>query len=433
MVVTGGGTGGHVYPGLAVAEVLRRNYDVEILWIGSAHGLEARLVRESGIAFASVPAGKLRRYFSTRNLLDVFSVVAGFFRAIALLGSYRPDFVFSKGGYVSVPPVVAAWFLGVPVATHESDLVPGLATRLNAPFCTTVFLPYDQTARRFTTAPGRLFGAVIKVLAVFRRRRRRGAQPLHRRNTGGLRTRVVVSGNPVRLDLAEGDAEAGRRLAGADPAAPVVLVLGGSQGAEQINTAVADIIEELCRAAVIVHQHGRGKASHGGRVKLLSAGEGKLFSAGEGKLLSAAPRERSGTTGALNPTFARRYRPMEYIGAEYPDLLAAADLVISRAGAGTLWEIASAGKASILVPLVSGSRGDQVGNAELFARAGASVVLNGERVDSASLLDRARRLLADEELRRRMGAAAAGFTHGNAAFTIADHIAKSLEDPCPLG
>ncbi len=435
VVVTGGGTGGHVYPGLAVAEVLRREYNVEILWIGSARGLEAKLVRNAGVRFASVPAGKLRRYFSWRNVVDGFSVAAGFFRALTLLRHYGADFLFSKGGYVSVPPVAAAWFLGIPVATHESDLVPGLATRLNAPFCHTVFLPYSETVRRFSPTPGRLPRTVLKTLGLFRKTKERrwsdsdraaglsrisSAEPMETMSESSGATkhiqkqfggdhgcihrairrmpRVVVTGNPVRLDLAAGDPGAGRRRIGADGGVPVVLVLGGSQGAEQINAAVGEVLDDLCRMAAVVHQHGRGK---------------------QPAVAVGATRER--------------YMPLEYIGAEYPDLLAAADLVVSRAGAGTIWEIANAGKASILVPLVSGSRGDQVGNAELFARSGAAVVLNDARLGPGRLLEHARRILTDTKLRRRMERAAAGFTHGNAAFTIADYIANLLEDTCPRG
>lgn len=374
IVITGGGTGGHVYPGLAVADRLRDLPGIRVVWVGSASGLESRLVRRHGLPFYSVPAGKLRRYLSLKNLADVFRILAGFFAALRIYRRLRPSFVFSKGGYVSVPPVAAARFAGIPVATHESDLAPGLATRLNTPFADRIFVPYEETAR-----------AILR--SVTGRASARGLGRLIFGRRSPVSDRVVVSGNPVRSDLASAGASAGRRHFGVPDSMHLLLVMGGSQGAAQLNSALAEIAADLPENLAVVHQTGPGK-----------------------------------------PVAVTRahYHVVEYLGPEYPHVLAAADLVVSRAGAGALWELARVGVPSILVPLVDGSRGDQIGNAELFARAGAAVVLDHRDFSPGRLLQEVRALVRDTELRQEMSRRVRSLAPGDAAGTIADYIMSRL-------
>ncbi|MFW5801794.1 MAG: UDP-N-acetylglucosamine--N-acetylmuramyl-(pentapeptide) pyrophosphoryl-undecaprenol N-acetylglucosamine transferase, partial [Spirochaeta sp.] len=149
IVFTGGGTGGHVFPGLAVAEELLQRGEYDLLWMGSPHGIEYSIVKRWGVPFIGIPAGKLRRYFSLHNIIDIFRVLAGFCASCMHFIRVRPDLVFSKGGYVSVPPVFAAWLLKIPVITHDSDLDPGLATRLNARAADIICVPYEQSLRYF--------------------------------------------------------------------------------------------------------------------------------------------------------------------------------------------------------------------------------------------------------------------------------------------
>lgn len=355
VVFTGGGSGGHVFPGVAVVEKLReRERAVEIVWIGSKSPIERDVVARFGIPFIAIPSGKLRRYLSVRNLVDIFKILAGLVRSFFLLRRLQPLLVFSKGGYVSVPPVVAAGLLRIPVFTHESDVDPGLATRINARLAERIFVAYEESRSYFPPAK---------------------------------REAVVVSGNPVRQEIFSGDAEEGRRRVGAPQGRPILLVVGGSQGAQQVNELVAGAIDELLEDFYVVHQMGDS---------------------------GYRPSDRSGLFNS------------RFFSGEYADILAASDLVVSRSGAGTLWEIAGLGKASILVPLASYSRGDQLRNAQRFAADGAAIVLSGEEATSAALAMHARRLARDRERLAAMGAAAARIFRAEAAACIAGEIAKRI-------
>lgn len=227
---TGGGTGGHIYPGLAVADRLRASLDCRVVWIGSASGMDRSIVEAAGLEFVGVPSGKLRRYFSLRNALDVFKVLAGFLASRAALRRLRPALVFSKGGFVSVPPCAAAASLGIPVFTHESDYSPGLATRLNLRWAERVLTAYPDTAG-FLAAP--------------------------------QRAKAVAVGNPVRAAFRSASAERGRRFLGLGEGDRMILVQGGSQGARQVNDLVAGALDSLASRYVVVHQTGAGMPAAG--------------------------------------------------------------------------------------------------------------------------------------------------------------------------
>lgn len=304
-----------MFPGLAVIEAFRATSDAQVVWIGSTTGIERGIVNRFGVPYIGVPAGKLRRYLSLRNLSDVFRVLAGLMRSVCEIRHMKPVAVFSKGGFVSVPPVIAARLLGVPVLTHESDVVPGLATRINARFVDRVLVAYADSVGHF---PER------------------------------MRRRIVVTGNPVRAEIATGSSDKGRDIAGfADAGRPTVFFVGGSQGAEQINAIVHAILPEIGAEWNVIHQ-----------------------------------------TGTEPPARTGRYFSMPFFGAEYAHLLAASDLLVCRAGAGTLWEAAGAKTPMLLVPLVAGSRGDQVANARLFERHNAARVFVSKQRDAADIAGR---------------------------------------------
>jgi UDP-N-acetylglucosamine--N-acetylmuramyl-(pentapeptide) pyrophosphoryl-undecaprenol N-acetylglucosamine transferase len=220
---TGGGTGGHVFPALAVLEELKARSGAKVVWIGSRGGMEGRLLARYDIPFYLIPAGKLRRYFSLRNLLDIFKIAAGIAASLYILLKERPRLVFSKGGYVSVPVVVAASLLGIPVLTHESDIIPGLATRINARFAEKVLVSFADTRDSFRP---------------------------------GERKKIVHTGNPVRRDLLAGSPEAGRKLVGCPPDRFLLLVLGGSQGSAFLNRLVLAALPKLTSSCFVVHQMG---------------------------------------------------------------------------------------------------------------------------------------------------------------------------------
>ena len=231
LVFTGGGTGGHVYPGLAIAKALRGlAFSGRIAWIGSTKNSDREAVEAAGFDYYAIPSGKLRREFSLKNFADAFRVISGYAEALRILKALEPVFLFSKGGYVSVPPCAAAASLGIPYYTHESDLTPGLATRLNARRADTILLSYEQT-REFL-APG-------------------------------AEKKAMVMGNPVRPTFHSADPARGRALLGVTLGQPILFFLGGSQGARQINELVAAILPRLGEATFVVHQTGDAAVSGG--------------------------------------------------------------------------------------------------------------------------------------------------------------------------
>jgi UDP-N-acetylglucosamine--N-acetylmuramyl-(pentapeptide) pyrophosphoryl-undecaprenol N-acetylglucosamine transferase len=390
---TGGGTGGHIYPGLAVAEELKTRLagqEYRIFWIGSDKGMDRSIVEGAGLEFFGIPAGKLRRYFSLRTIPDVFKVAAGFFAARSVLKKQRADILFSKGGFVSVPPCAAAASLGIPVYTHESDFTPGLATRLNLRFV-------QRTGGRVFTA----YTDTVNFLPA------------------AVRDRVTVSGNPVRAAFrssafrsttfrnaasrSAADPAAGRAFLGLGPQERILLVLGGSQGAAEVNTLIRDSLDSLRRYYTVVHQYGPEQQWDMQRIEPSEEG---------------AP---SGEGGG--------YIPLPYIKDEMSHVLAAAELVVGRSGAGTVWESAALGKPMILIPLSgSGTRGDQVENARFFEREGAAQVLSdGDGPAGSEKLSRMVSAIAeDHRLRGAMAEAAKRIGSLDGAAIIGDSISKAI-------
>lgn len=347
---TGGGTGGHIYPGLALVsalrkEALQKEADCRVFWIGSKNPLDASIIEEAGIPFFPIPTGKLRRNVSFRNVIDLFKVAAGFFAARRILKRERPALLFSKGGFVSVPPCAAAASLGIPVITHESDYSPGLATRINARFAA-------RGAGRIITA----YPETIEQLPA------------------AVRGKAVVLGNPVRAEFKTASAEKGRAFLGAEAGERIMLVLGGSQGARELNELVQDALPELAKTYLIIHQTGANW-----------------------KQVNAFPH----------------YKPYPYIKEELPHVLAAAELVLARSGAGTVWEAATAGKPMILVPLAgAGTRGDQVENARFFEQAGAAIVLPPHKRSAADLREALAALTNDKRTAMAASSARVGSADG---------------------
>jgi len=346
IVFTGGGTAGHVFPALAVLDELAPRWSGRVVWIGSSSGMEREILRRRAIPYYAIPTGKLRRYFSLANFLDLFRVLLGFFAALAVLCRERPRLVCSKGGYVPVPPLAAARLLGIPSFTHESDQNPGLATRLNARCAERVLVSFAQSGGYLRPA---------------------------------LRDKVLHTGNPVRRALLAGDPAAGRARVGCPAERPLLLVLGGSLGSSFLNEAVARGLPELTARCFVVHQMG---SAH------------------------------------YRPETALGYHAVAFLDEELPDLLAACDLVLCRAGANTLWELAALGRAAVLVPLGSGaSRGDQLENARYFAQAGAALVVPEE--EGGRLVEEVLGLLADPPRLAEMGRRARALGRPDAAARIA--------------
>ncbi len=364
-VFAGGGTGGHIYPGLAVADELRKiaeskNQKIKIVWIGNSSGMDRNIVEKSGSAdlFYGVPSGKLRRYFSFKNFLDVFKIFFGFAKSFFFLLKTKPDVLFSKGGFVSVPPCVAAHLLHIPVFTHECDFTPGLATRINSKFASKILVSYDETKKYFSPEK---------------------------------QDKIIVTGNPVRPVFYSADKNEGRKFLfenrpDYDPSKPVLLVLGGSLGAHQINSLVAQNLDWLISRFNVVHQCG-------------------------GRDFKEMPEKVSG------------YFLYPFIYAQMPDVIACADAVLSRAGANSLWECSVLGKAMVLIPLCgNGSRGDQIDNAKYFAERGAAQILVGDDADSEKIKISLEKLLDENERKKIAGNAGALSAGKRPARRIAEII-----------
>jgi len=357
LLVTGGGSGGHVTPALAVMSQMHAA-GWRVVYVGSTSGLEEALVTPltdtTGVRYYGIASGKLRRYFSWRNVSDAFFVLVGCVQALWRVGRERPSVVFSKGGFVAFPVVLAAWLWRVPVVAHESDATQGLANKLSAPFVRTLCTSFPET-------------------------------PVE-----NFKGRVVYTGAPIRGELLQGDSQRGRARVGAGEAQRVLLVTGGSLGAEALNAVVVAALEGLTRHHnwFVVHVCGPGKV---------------------------APLPAS----ALQPD---SYRAFEFVGDGWADLLAAADVVVTRAGANTLFELLSLGKPNLLIPLPKqGSRGDQLDNAAYAANNGFSKVLLEEQLTPAKLVDAVNAMAADLD---RWHEGLAKFSQANGALQIAAEIQR---------
>lgn len=349
---TGGGTAGHIYPGLAVADELKtlaasNNKELKICWIGCSKGMDRNIVEKAfgpdgkptADKFYGIPSGKLRRYFSLKNLTDLFRIAGGFFAAFHILRKAKPALLFSKGGFVSVPPCLAAHLLHIPVYTHECDFTLGLANRLNFKSADFMFVSYEETKKRLSAADQK---------------------------------RIIVSGNPVRPVFYQTDAAKGFEFLSIDKdkkTKPLLLVLGGSSGARQVNELVFDNIDFLCQNFIVVHQTG-----------LLNADDNR--------------------SASLAQKYPDAYKPYNFIYEQMPDVLACSDVILSRAGANSIWEAAVLLKPMVLVPLCgSGTRGDQVDNAEFFKSRGAAEVLLGTDADNQHLKAELTKMLSAENRR----------------------------------
>ena len=363
VVIAGGGTGGHTSAGLAVAEALAAG-GAEVHWIGSHEGIEARRVPEAGVPFYPISTGKLRRYWDRKNVTDLLlRVPAGFVQSRSLLGRLRPAVLFSAGGFVSVPPALAARVLGIPVVVHEQTAVPGLANRITARFAARIAVSFPPVS--FPKSGG-----------------------------GFPADRVVVTGNPVRREVLGGSREGALAQFGFDAAVPLVYVTGGAQGSHRINRVVGEALPRLLAICQIFHQCGDSAET------------------GDHAWLQELSR-------ALPPASRARYAVTPYVGAELRDVYAAAALLVGRSGAGTVTECCGLGVPAVFVPL-PGARGDeQTANARLVEAAGGAVVLPQGELTPERLVDTLTRLLVDRAGLLAMGARARALAVPDAAQRLA--------------
>ena len=324
IVLTGGGTAGHVTPNIALLPGLQE-LGYEVHYIGSYEGIESRLIADFDIPYYGISTGKFRRYLDPKNFSDPFRVITGYTEARRILKELKPDIVFSKGGYVSVPVVRAAASLKIPCIIHESDMTPGLANKLCIPVARKVCCNFPETMQYLP------------------------------------KDKAVLTGSPIREELSKGNKIAALDLCGFDANIPVIMVIGGSLGAANVNKAVRDALPELLKDFQVVHICGKDKIDN--------------------MLLTT-----------------RGYKQFEYVKAELKDIFAMADVVISRAGANAICELLALQKPNLLIPLMAGSRGDQILNAKSFESQGYSKVLMEDDITTQLLVDSVHELYFNKKI-----------------------------------
>ena len=368
IVFTGGGTGGHFYPIIAVAEAIkdlvREKHLVEPkLYFLSPSAFDEKALFENGIVFIRTPAGKVRRYSSIRNFTGSFITLIGTISAIFTLFRLYPDVVMSKGGYGSVPTTLAARILGIPVIIHESDAKPGRANLLAAKWAIRIAISFESAAKFFPEK---------------------------------VQSKIARTGIPIRKALMRIEAEGARQYLGLEQSLPTILILGGSQGAANINEIIISALPDLVSFANIIHQTGQANFKD---VQTIAD-----------------------VTLTKNP-HAEHYHPINYLNeVSLQRAASAADIVVSRAGANSIAEISIWKKPAIIIPIPESVSHDQRSNAYSYARTGAAIVLEEENLTPHLIVSEIRRITGDSALGKRMSAAAQGFTDSDAANIIASEI-----------
>ena len=367
VLVSGGGTGGHIYPALAVAMQLREEYQAEILFLGSDDGLETEIVPAAGFRLATIKAGKLRRYISWETITGVMRVPVGMVEAINLVGQFRPGVAFTSGGYVAVPAGLAARFERVPLLMHQQDVPPNLSNRLVAPLATRISVAFADS---LAYLPAR---------------------------------KTLQLGNPLRqamLDVRQTPPQEARRALGFERQEPLLLVTGGSQGARHLNQTVGKALPDLLAHCQVLQISGNA-------------------------LYNETRELCESVLAAQDEAVRRRYRLVAYLNEEMPLALQAADLVLCRSGASTLSELAALGKPSILVPLPPAiGSSPQEANAEMFGRNQAARVMKDGDLKPQVLVENVTSILASSTLLEAMSNAASSFAKPQATQEIAAEIVK---------
>ncbi len=365
ILFTGGGSGGHFYPIIAIIEALRvlaeeeRLVGIEFTFMSDTPYDENILTKED-IRFIKVESGKMRRYFSLLNITDIFKTIGGIWNAFWIMYHDFPDIVFGKGGYASFPALFAARILGIPVIIHESDVVPGKVNLWAAKFAKRIAISFPESVKYFPPA------------------------------------KTALTGSPVRREILGSTPEEAREVFQLEKDVPVVLILGGSQGSQNINENAVDIAPEFIKFAHVIHQCGRNN-----------------FKEVEGRLSVALEKS----------PLKYRYHLLDYLDdAAMRNAFSVTDVVVSRAGAGSIFEIAARGIPSIIIPIINSAQDHQRENAYSYARIGAAEVIEENNLLPNILLSGIKRLLEDKKRMELMKAAAQNFAQPKAARKIAREL-----------
>jgi UDP-N-acetylglucosamine--N-acetylmuramyl-(pentapeptide) pyrophosphoryl-undecaprenol N-acetylglucosamine transferase len=361
IVLTGGGTGGHIFPLVAVAKKMKEKYGqkIDLLFIGPNGDLEKEVMQEEGIRMKSVLSGKVRRYFSFLNFVDFFKIPLGFLKALWILLWEMPDAVFSKGGYASVPVVLAAWVYRIPVLIHESDAIPGIANRFLEKFSRRVAISYPSAEKFFRSS------------------------------------KVLLTGNPIREGIEQGDKKLASEKYNIRESKPTLLVLGGSQGSQKINQAITEALPNILETVQILHQTGKENFEN---------------------VIHSAAKEgiKNGREG---------YTAVPFLNFEdMRNCLALADVAVSRAGANSIAELAANSIPSILIPLPTAANNHQRMNAYYLSEIGGAIALEESNLGEHIIIKKIQSILSDKETYQKMSESIHTFHHPDAIEKIIEGL-----------
>ncbi|MCD6178131.1 undecaprenyldiphospho-muramoylpentapeptide beta-N-acetylglucosaminyltransferase [bacterium] len=371
IVFTGGGTGGHIYPIIAITREIKKisppDQEIRFFYIGPKDELTARLLSQEGIKIKPILAGKIRRYCTIiailQNIIDIFKTAIGIIQAFGHLFFLAPDLVFSKGGFGAFPVIISARILRIPIFLHESDAVSGLANRITAKFAAEVFISFPKTENINAS-------------------------------------KMILVGNPIRKEILEGSEEDARKLFEITSNRPVILILGGSQGAQKINDLILDSLPQLIEDFEIIHQAG----------------------------IRNFEQVKAEAEVVINKESRKYYHIYPFLREiELKHAYKISDFIVSRAGSGSIFEIAALGKPSILIPLPGSAQDHQLKNAYAYAKNKAAIVIEQENLTPNFFITTLKNILADQKTRKKMQEAAKNFSKPRAAEIIANYILEYFQ------
>lgn len=368
ILFTGGGTAGHIFPIIAIIRELKKNYpygDFQFFYLGPKDKFAKEVLLKEGVEVKTISAGKIRRYFSFQNLIDLFfkfpiGILQAFYHTFVI----SPDLIFSKGGYGSLPIVLSGWLLLVPIFLHESDVSPGLANKIASKFAIEIFTAFPVEKTSYFPAK-----------------------------------KMISIGNPVRREILEDFKKESQKLLKLIGEKPIILILGGSQGAQRINNTILVILSEILKDFEIIHQTGKENFKE--------------------------VTEEANVV--ITEDLKNYYHPFPFLDeAELSQAYQTADLIISRAGAGSIFEIAAVGKPSILVPLTEAAQNHQIRNAYTFAEKGAALVIEEANFKPHFIIERIKYLFSQPEKLKEMAKRAKEFSRPQSARIIAEYLVEYL-------
>lgn len=377
ILFTGGGTGGHIFPIIAVCRELKHfssEANLKFFYIGPKDEISSTFLDREGIKVKNILAGKIRRYLGTYlgikdlflNIIDVlFKIPIGLIQSFFYIFFLSPDLIFSKGGYGSLPAVISGWLLGTPIFLHESDIAPGLANRFLSKLALEIFVSFPSEKTEYFPAP-----------------------------------KKISIGNPIRIEILNGSKNTAKTLFNLTGEKPLILILGGSQGCQRINDILLQILPKLLTDFEVIHQSG------GKNFKEVNA---------ESKVVASKDLRKY---YHLFPFLDEKQLSHAYC---------AADLIISRAGSGSIFEISAVSKPSILIPLPEAAQNHQVKNAYAYTENGACLVIEETNLAPHFFLDRLKYLFSRPGEMKRMVKASRAFSKPRAAKVIASYLFEYLK------